>query len=147
MAAEIEHEEFGPLVYLVVEFEQDKVAAEGFVRLLDLVNQRIIHVLDMEFIKKLDDGSVALVEAHDVIVDGEFDMESLDGAFSGLLTPNDLRDVATDVNTGNVAVVVIYEERAILPVIEAWANSGARLLDEGSVGLDDLVEALDATEN
>ena len=139
-------DEFGPVVYLVAEFTDGKAGAKGFERLLDLVDQHVIRVLDMEFIRKRDDGAIELVEAHDVVADSVFDMAQFDGANSHLLTPDDVAEVGADLSAGSVAVIVIYEELALLPVIAAWASGGARLLSEGSIEIDDLVTALDETE-
>jgi hypothetical protein len=44
-------DDFGPVVFLVVEFERGIIGAGGFRRLLDLVDGHIIRVLDKEFIR------------------------------------------------------------------------------------------------
>lgn len=139
-------DEFGPIVYLVTEFPDGRAGAEGFERLLDLVNQHVIRVLDMEFIRKRDDGAIEIVEAHDVVADSEFDMAQFDGANSHLLTPDDFAEVGANLSVDGVAVMVIYEELAMLPVIAAWERGGGRLLGEGSIEIEELVAALDETE-
>jgi hypothetical protein len=47
---------------------------------------------------------------------------------------------------GSVAVVVIYENRWVLGLVDAWRRDGARLIAEGGLAVDDIVAALDATE-
>jgi len=47
---------------------------------------------------------------------------------------------------GSVAVVVIYENRWVLGLVDAWRHDGARLIAEGGLSADDIVAALDATE-
>jgi hypothetical protein len=48
---------------------------------------------------------------------------------------------------GTVAVVVIYENRWVLGLVEAWRSDGAQLIASGGVSADDIVAALDATES
>lgn len=43
----------GPVDYVVVEFPDGQLAPGGFERLLDLVDRRVIQVLDVEFLVTL----------------------------------------------------------------------------------------------
>ena len=45
-----------------------------------------------------------------------------------------------------VAAIVVYEELSFLPVIGAWGADGGTVLTEGPVLVDDLIDALDATD-
>ena len=45
---------------------------------------------------------------------------------------------------GSVAVVVIYENRWVLGLADAWRRDGARLIAEGGLSADDIIAALDA---
>jgi hypothetical protein len=53
----------GPVDYLVVEFPGNKMTGEGFQALIDLVDQGVIRILDLEFVTRRDDGSVAALES------------------------------------------------------------------------------------
>jgi hypothetical protein len=44
------------------------------------------------------------------------------------------------------AAAVIYENRWVLGLVDAWRRDGARLIAEGGLSADDIVAALDATE-
>jgi hypothetical protein len=43
-------------------------------------------------------------------------------------------------------LAVVYENRWILGLADAWRRDGARLIEDGGIPADDLVAALDATE-
>jgi hypothetical protein len=43
--------------------------------------------------------------------------------------------------------VVVYENRWVLSVVDAWRSEGARLIADGGLDADDIVAALDATES
>jgi len=64
-----EHEEIGPIDYIVVEFPGSKMTGEGLPILVDLVERGIIRLIDLVFFTKAEDGSVAMVEIADF--DGE----------------------------------------------------------------------------
>jgi hypothetical protein len=48
---------------------------------------------------------------------------------------------------GSVAVVVIYENRWVLGLVDAWRRDGARLIASGGISASDIVAALDAAES
>lgn len=47
---------------------------------------------------------------------------------------------------GSVAVVVIYENRWTLGLVDAWRRDGARLIASGGLSVDDIVAAHDAAD-
>ena len=138
---------FGPIDSIVMEFPNGAIGAEGFNHLLSLVNAGTIRVLDLEFVSKNADGTVARIEAHDLGIVGELDLAIFDGASSGLYTQEDFDQMGEVMTSGSVAAVLIYEELSLLPVIASWETDGARLIGSGAVEVDELVVALDATED
>jgi hypothetical protein len=65
---------------------------------------------------------------------------------SGLLDDSDVSQISGVMQPGSVAVVVIYENRWVLGLVDAWRHDGARLIANGGLSADELVAALDATE-
>src|SRR4051794_39013050 len=60
-----ELEEMGPIDYLVVEFDEDRMTGEGLPLLIDLVERRIIRVLDLVFVRKDKDGTLMVLTGAD----------------------------------------------------------------------------------
>lgn len=139
-------DELAPIDYLVVAFPDGKVGGESLRRLSDLVDAGAIRILDVEFARRGDDGSVTVVEPGDVVSADGVDLSFLEGAASGLLDETDLGTLAGELEPGEVAVTVVLENVWLLSLIEPWRRAGARLLDDGGMPADDLVAALDATE-
>lgn len=139
----------GPIDYQIIEFPSGEIAAAGFRALLDLVDAHRIQVLDLEFVSTSADGDVAVIAAHDVAVaDGEtIDMALFDGAASGIIGDLDLAEISEHLTPGGVAAILVYEELTMLPVLDAWEASGATVVAAGPILPDDLLTALDATEN
>ena len=60
-------EELGPIDYMVLEWAGDQpVTGEVMPLLLDLVDRDIIRILDIAFLVKADDGSVAAIDFADL---------------------------------------------------------------------------------
>jgi hypothetical protein len=114
--------------------------------LLDLADRGVIEILDVEFIGKDRDGSVATVPVRELPVSEEVDLAVWDGASSGLLDEGDVTEVASALQPGGVAVAVVFENRWVIGVIDAWRRDGARLIADGGLPVEDVVAALDATE-
>ncbi|MFU9026373.1 DUF6325 family protein [Rhodococcus erythropolis] len=137
-------DQFGPIEYVAVEFPSGAPTSAGFEQLLTLVDSGVIRILDLEFVTKAADGSVSVVPASTFEL-ADFDLAQFDGAASGLLDTGDIAAVGEELAAGSVAAVLVYEELAILPVIEAWTRSGAKVVTEGHLSVDELAAALDNT--
>lgn len=135
----------GPVAFVAVEFPGSHLDGEGFTRLVDLVDGGLVLVLDLEFVRRMPDGSLTTVPAGSLDVGA--DLSAFDGANSGLLDRDDVTLVAQGLEEGNLLAVLVYEDLTLNPVLQAWASAGARLVAEGSVDADDLEQALDATES
>lgn len=138
-------DELGPIDYLIVEFPGGAVGNEGFDALLDAVERGVIRLLDVEFVSKDADGNAAIVAAESV-GDGT-PLGDFTGASSQLLDSLDVDQVAGLISAESVAAVVVYEELSLLPVVRTWEGEGARVVAGGPVLPDDVLEALDASEN
>lgn len=121
-----------------MEFTDASTVRAGFDRLLNLVDSGLIRVLDLEFIHNVD-GVASTIKASSV----HADLAEFDGAASGLLDRNDLNQVAGELAEGARAAVLVYEDLAVLSVLDAWEGGGARIVAEGPVDLDDIDAALE----
>jgi hypothetical protein len=142
----IDDDDLGPIDYVAVEFPQGRVTAAGFDRLLDAVDRRVITILDLEFVAKDGDGVARRVELGDLANPDGVDLTVWEGAASGLLGDDDVAEIGAAIAAGSVAVIVVFENRWVLDVVDAWRHEGARLVLDGGLPADDVVAALDATE-
>jgi hypothetical protein len=63
-----------------------------------------------------------------------------------LLDDSDVAEISAAMQPGSVAVVVIYENRWVLGLVDAWRRDGAQLIANGGISASDIVAGLDATE-
>jgi hypothetical protein len=141
-----QNDELGPVDFLAIEFPGARLTGPGFDQLRSLADQDVIDILDLEFISKDATGMVRKVDVHELQTANTVDLRVWSGASSGLLDENDLQDIAAAIQPGSVAAVIIYENRWVLRVLEAWEREGARLITDGGIAAGDLIAALDATD-
>jgi hypothetical protein len=134
----------GPIGYLIVEYSGNKYTGNAFRELLNLVDRGLVRVLDLRFVMRADDGSLAVMELSDIDADGEFDFGLFAGVSSGLLDESDLKEAANALEPNSAAAVMVYENRWAAPFTQALREAGAGLVAAGFIPQDALVAALDA---
>ncbi|MFF3247000.1 DUF6325 family protein [Streptomyces sp. NPDC002870] len=137
-------EAMGPVDYMIVEFPGNRMTGEGFPLLVDLVDRGIIRILDLLFVRKDSDGSVAAVELTD-LGDG-VDLTVFEGASSGLLGQDDIDEAGAALEPGNSAGILVYENLWAAPFARAMRRSGAQLVAGGRIPVQALLASLDAVE-
>jgi len=142
-----ELDQTGPIDYLVVEFPGNKFTGEAFPLLVDLVDRGLIRILDLVFVTKREDGSVAMLEMADFDGDGELDLAVFEGASSGLLDQGDIDDAAEVIEPGSSAGILIYENVWAAPFAAAVRRAGGQLVASGLIPIQAIMASLDATES
>ena len=140
-------DQLGPVDFLAIEFPGGRLTSPGFEQLLSLADQRVVDILDMEFITKDADGRSKKIDSWDFAVPEGVDLRAWAGASSGLLDDSDVAEISAAMQPGSVAVVVIYENLWALGLANAWRRDGARLIASGGLPAGDIVAALDAAES
>jgi hypothetical protein len=135
-------EETGPIDYIVIEWPGRQPTGEAMPLLVDLVDRGIIRILDIAFIAKDADGSVAALEVSEF---GEAFAE-FEGASSGILGDDDLQEAGTALEPGTAAAVLIWENRWAAPLATALRRSGAQLVASGRIPVQAILASLDAAE-
>jgi uncharacterized protein DUF6325 len=140
-------DDLGPVDFLAIEFPGGRLTAAGFEQLLSLADQGVVDILDMEFITKDAYGNSKKVDVWEFAVPSGVDLSAWAGASSGLLDDSDVGQISAAMQPGSVAVVVIYENRWVLGLVDAWRRDGARMIASGGLSADEIVAALDAAES
>jgi hypothetical protein len=123
----------GPVGYLVAEFPGNKMTGNGLAALLDLA-----------FVMVEGDGSVHAIDLSDIDGDGELDLTVFEGAASGLLGESDHAEVASAVEAGSSAAILVYENRWAIPFVQGIRSSGGEVVAAGFIPHDDLAASADA---
>lgn len=128
--------------YVVVEWPDRQPDGSALPALLDLVDRGLIGILDLVFIAKAEDGSVAVLALEDL---GDA-FAVFEGASSGLLDEDDLQEAGSVLRPGTSAAVLVWANLWAAPFAAALRAGGAQLVATGRIPLDDLEAALDAAE-
>jgi hypothetical protein len=135
--------EMGPIDYLIVEWPGRQPTGEALPYLIDLVDRGLIRILDLAFIAKAEDGSVAALEIADL---GD-EIGAFEGASSGLLGDDDVEEAGAALEPGTAAALLVYENRWAGPFAAAVRNSGGQLVASGRIPVQAVLAALDAAES
>jgi hypothetical protein len=137
--------EMGPIDYLLVEWQGKQPEGEIAPHLVDLVDRGLIRILDLVFLAKGEDGSVAAFEIADL--GGEVaELAIFEGASSGLLSEEDHEEAGAALEPGTSAALVVYENTWAGPLAAAVRRSGGELVAGGRIPVTDVLAALDAVE-
>jgi hypothetical protein len=137
--------EMGPIDYLLVEWPGKQPEGEIAPYLVDLVDRGLIRILDLAFLMKGEDGTVAAVEIADV--GGEVaELAIFEGASSGLLDDEDIDEAGAALEPGTSAALLVYENTWAGPFAAAVRRSGGQLVASGRIPVTDVLAALDAVE-
>ena len=138
-------DEMGPIDYLIVEWPDRQPSGEAAPHLIDLVDRGLIRILDLAFIAKGEDGSVAALEIAD-LGDGVEAFAAFEGASSGLLSDDDVVAAGEALEPGTSAALLVYENRWAAPFAAALRRTGAQLVASGRIPIQDVLAALEAAE-
>jgi hypothetical protein len=137
----------GPVDYLIVEWPAGtQPNGEGLKELANLSDRGLIRVLDLVFVTKGEDGTVAGLALADIDSDGELDLIGFEDASSGLIGEDDYDDAGGVLEPGASAAILLYENRWARPFAEAVKKGGAQLVARGGIPGADLVEHAESLE-
>lgn len=139
--------ELGPIDIVVIGYPPGApMTGDAIPAFIDLVDRRIIRVLDVLFVSKDADGTVSGMAVTDVDWDGIDDLLVFGGARSGLLDDGDATTAGEALEPGGSAVLICFENAWAAPFATAVRRSGGRVLDFQRVGAADLIDALNALD-
>jgi Family of unknown function (DUF6325) len=140
-----EFDEMGPIDYLLVEWPGRQPTGDAAPHLIDLVDRGLIRIIDLVFLHKDEDGSLARIEISDLgnQVEAFADFE---GASSGLLSGEDTDEAGSALEPGTSAALLVYENRWAAPFASALRRSGGQLVATGRIPIQSVLAALDAAD-
>jgi hypothetical protein len=137
----------GPIDVVVIGFPAGApMTGDATPILLDLVDRGIVRVLDALFVRKQADGTFAGFNLSDLDADTAGDLTVFAGATSGLLDDDDVAAAASEIEPGSAALMIVYENTWAAHFIAAVRRNGGELIGRQRVGVEQLIDALDAAE-
>jgi hypothetical protein len=139
-------DELGPVDYLVVEFPPDTAnfTGEMATEIGRLVDQNIIRVLDLLILQKDADGSIEAVEIDDL--DELDELRVAETQLAELLAEEDVAHLASAMEPGTTAGVLVWENVWAAPFASAARRAGGQLIASGRIPIQAIVAALEAED-
>lgn len=119
----------GPVEFLNVRLDAAEQAGAVVPALTGLVDRGLIHLLDLVFVTRGEDGAVTVAELDDMAEPVRTAFAALDGEYGGLLSDDDVATVAETLSPGATAMALVWEN--------LWANDlFAAIADIGGLAED-----------
>lgn len=139
--------QLGPVDIVVIGYPADAPrTGEAIPLFIDLVDRGIITVLDVLMVQKDTDGNFAAVAITDLDGDGENDLVVFQGAQTGMLTDDDAAVAAGELEPGESAVLICFENTWAAPFATAVRRNGGQLLAFQRVEAQDLIDSIQALD-
>jgi hypothetical protein len=137
----------GPLDVVVIGYPAGApMTGEAIPILVDLVDRGIVRVLDALFVRKQADGTFAGFDMAHLDQETAGDLTVFAGATTGLLDDDDVATAAAEIEPGSAALLIVYENKWAAHFIAAVRRNGGELIGQQRIGVQQLVDALDAAE-
>jgi hypothetical protein len=140
-------EELGPIDVVVIGFPAGSpMTGEAVPIMIDLVQRGIVRILDALVVIKEEDGTFSGFNVADLEQDRIGDLTEFAGASTGLISDEDVRLAADQIEPGTAAVMLVYENHWAAPFVSAVRRNGGELIAFERIHVSDLLAALDAAE-
>jgi hypothetical protein len=144
---EAHEDDLGPIDVALIAYPADAPkTGEAIPLLFDLIERGIVRVLDVLIVVKEADGTFAGFEAHDLDSKGVGGFSEFEGASTGILGSSELDAAADAIEPGTAAVLIMYENRWVVPFAQAVRRNGGQLIANERITPTDLMAALEAVE-
>jgi hypothetical protein len=134
----------GPVEYLICTFPGNKFKGELAPAIAQLIDDKVIRILDLLFVSKDEDGNVLTFEIDQLDELAPF-ME-MEGEAGGILIEEDVEHAGEALEPNSSAVLLIWEDLWAAPFADALYNSGGVVLEGGRITRD-VIEAAAAATN
>jgi hypothetical protein len=139
-------EQMGAIDFLLIEAPGKKIDGALVPPLLDLVDRRLIRILDALILVKRGEGDFDALTTSDLDPDKVGDIGSLAGASSGLLSADDAAAAASALQANSLGLLLVYENLWSRDFGIAARKAGGQLVAYGHIPTQALVAALDDLE-
>jgi hypothetical protein len=133
---------YGPVDFLALEFKNEKLKGEILPALLELVQNKIVRVIDLVIIQKGADGQHEAVELQQLAPDllGVFD--PLNVEVTGIIQVEDIAGIAEKMENNTTAAALLFENLWAVKFKDAVLRADGKVLDQVRIPHETVEEAL-----
>jgi hypothetical protein len=142
-----ESTETGAIDWLLIEARNKSINGELVPPLLDLVDRRLVRILDALVLVKRSDDDFDVLTTSELDPAQVGDLGALVGASSGLVSDDDAATAVAAMSPGSLGLLVVYENLWSLPFAVAARKAGGELVARGSISIESILDRLDELES
>ena len=131
----------GPVDVYIIGFPQNNFSGDIVPAIMKQVDAGVIRILDVLFVTKGADGTVATLTASDIGPAGAAFAE-LTLMEPGSLNDEDADEIADDLAANSSALLIAYENTWMVEVAQAFAGAGAVVIDQLRIPSDIVKQAV-----
>jgi hypothetical protein len=133
---------YGPIDFLALEFETERLKGEILPELLDLVEKQIVRVIDLVIIQKGADGRHEAVEMNQLAPDVLAIFDPLQIEVSGMIQVEDIDGIAAQMANGTTAAALLFENLWAVRFKDAVLRAQGKVIEQLRVPHEVVEEAL-----
>jgi hypothetical protein len=133
---------YGPVDFLALEFKNENLKGEILPALLDLVNKKIVRIIDLVVIQKKEDGTHTALEMNQLTPELMGAFAPLRADVTGIIQVEDIAGIAEIMQNGTTAAALLFENLWAVQFKEAVVKAQGRLLEMTRVPGEEVEEAL-----
>ncbi len=133
---------YGPIDYLVLEFENEKLKGEIIPTLVELIENKTIRVIDLVLIQKDMEGKHGVAELQELDSETLAIYDPLHAEVTGLIQVEDIDAIAEKMDCGTTAAALLFENLWAIKFKEAVLRADGKLLEQIRLRHEDVEEAL-----
>jgi len=134
---------YGPVDFLALEFKNEQLKGEILPELLDLVQKKIVRVIDLVIIQKYGDGHHEALEMEQLAPDLVHIFDPLDIEINGIVQVEDIAAIAEAMEDNTTAAVLLVENLWAIRFGEAVVRANGRLLAHERIPFEVVNETLE----
>jgi hypothetical protein len=119
---------YGPIDFLALEFTNDQLKGEILPALLELVQNKVVRVIDLVVIQKDEHGNHQAVELQQLDSELISVFDPLEVEVSGIIQVEDIDDIAEEMSKNTTAAVMLFENLWAVKFKDAVLRANGRLL-------------------
>ena len=133
---------YGPLDFIALEFKTEQLKGEILPEILDLVEKKIVRIVDLVMIQKYADGSHEAVEVQQLAPEllGVFD--PLHAEISGIIQVEDIDMVAEAMDNNTLAAAMLFENLWAVKFKDAVLRANGKLLGQTRIPPEEIENVL-----
>ena len=133
---------YGPIDFLALEFDNLKLKGEIMPALMELVENKIVRVIDLVVVQKDSDGNHEALELQQLAPEVIAIFDPLMVEISGIIQVEDVDAIAEQMENNTTAAVLLFENLWAIKFKEAVLRANGRLLAQERIPHEAVEEAL-----